>query len=326
MAKKVTYSVDSGNQLLAKVNGRDKPKVIPGKFIAQANDLIYLADNRQGWQADLGIPNRLRFRGKWWLTKEHNLVMVLDDSADTLNLRGKIAQPQGDVFTFWLRSRKVGQSSEVSFIKLAGIWRADKINRLTFELTQSQSQGTLTLRGIWDIGKNNQLIYRYQQLKTKDKNELIFRGSWDIFAKNKIGYIIERGEKSRFDFRAHLQTPNLYPARGKIKYRIGVGLVHKRQERVLVLSGSWRFSRAGGIEYEIDYKDGRAQRMRFNATVNLPGRDRVVFALENRQGQPLGIAVTFTKRSLSPGDWEFFLRARKKGQELYFGGGLKLKF
>lgn len=323
--KTISYSIDLDNQLLVKVSGSAK-RVVSGNFKIENNNLVYLVDNPKGWQADFGIPQRVRFRGKWWLSKEHNLIMVLDDSADTLNLRGKIAQPKGDVFTFWLRSRKRGESSEVSFIKLAGIWRADKINRLTFEVTESQARGTLTLRGIWDINKNNQLVYRYQQLKTKDKNELIFRGIWDILEKNKIGYAIERGEKSRFDFRAYLQTPNLYPARGKIKYRIGVGLVHKRQERVLVLSGSWRFSRTGGIEYEVDYKDGRVQRMRFKATVNLPGRDRVEFSLENRQGQPLGITVTFTKRSLSLRDWEFFLRARKKGRETYLGGGLKLQF
>lgn len=324
--KKVSFSTDSNNQLIVEAPFLDKPRVIKGKFLVENKDLVYLADDSCGWQADFGIPQRLRFRGKWWLSKEHNLIMLLDDSSDTLTLRGRICEPEGNIFTFWLRSREFKDTSEVAFIKIAGIWRADKINRLTFEVTESQSRGTLTLRGIWDIGKNHQIVYRYERLKTKDKNELTFRGAWDILDKNKIGYVIERGEKSRFDFRAYLQTPNLYPARGKIKYKISIGAVHKRGERVLVLGGRWRFSRAAGVELELDYKDGRVTRMRFGATVNLPGRDRVVFSLTNRQGQPLGITVTFTKRSLTPSDWEFFIQARKRGEELYLGGGLKLRF
>ncbi len=324
--KEVAYSTDENNQLLIKTSPTKDPKVIPGRFVVEQNSLVYLVDDPKGWQKDFDFPTRIRFRGKWWLSREHNLIMLLDDSSDTLTLRGRICRPEGNVFTFWLRSRKFKDTSEVSFIKLAGIWRADKNNRLTFEVTERQARGTLTLRGIWDIGKNNQIIYRYQQLKTKDKHELIFRGSWDISDKNKVGYLIEKSRGSRFDFRAYLQTPNLYPAKGLIKYRISVGLASKWEERVLVLAGEWKISRAGGLEFELDYKDGRVQRIRFGAVVNLPGRDRIVFSLTNREGRPLGITVTFTKRSLSQKDWEYFIRARRQGKELYLGGGFKLRF
>lgn len=324
--KDLSFSTNQDNQLLVKGSGFARAQAIEGKFITEDNTLIYLVDDPGRWQSDFNLPDRVRFRGKWRLSQDHNLIMLLDDSEDTLTLRGRIVEPKGDIFTFWLRSRRFKDTSQVSFIKLSGIWRADKFNRLEFEVTESQSRGTLTLRGIWDIGNNHQIVYRYQQLKTKDKNELTFRGSWDIFDKKKIGYIVERGQKSRFNFRAYLQTPNLYPARSKIKYRISVGSVYKREQRVLVLAGTWRFSRLAGVEFELDSKDNRVIRMRFGATVNLPGRDRIIFSLTNRQGQPLGITVTFRKHLISRQTWEYFVRAQKRGRELYLGGGLKFRF
>ncbi len=323
--KSISFLTNSDNQLLVKV-GDNRAKAVPGRFVVENNRLIYLVDDSNGWQRDFGLPERIYFRGSWWLSKEHNLIMLLDHSSDTLTLRGRIRKPEGNVFTFWLRSAKFKDESEVTLIKLAGIWRADKFNRLTFEVTGRQARGTLVLRAVWDIGKNHQIIYRYEQLKTKEKVDLSFRGVWDILDKNKIGYQLEANEENRINLRAYLQTPNLYPARGKIKYRLGVGIANKRQEKLLVLDGNWRISRAGGLSYEIDYGKGRIKRILFGATVNLPGPDRLVFSLTNRQGRPLGITVTFRKKSLSEKDWEYFIRARKQGREVYLGGGFKFKF
>jgi hypothetical protein len=323
--KNISFSTDSDNQLLVKV-GNSPSRVVPGRFKVEDNSLIYLADEPDGWQRDLGLPEKIRFRGSWRLNKEHNLIMLLDEGPDRLTLRGRILHPEGNIFNFWLRSVKFGDTSNVSLIKLTGIWRADKFNRLAFEVTQRQSQGTLALRAIWDVGKDHQITYRYEQLKTKEKITLDFKGVWDILDKNKIGYQLEAGKENQINFRAYLQTPNLYPARKKIKYRLGVGIAHKRKERLLVLDGDWKLSRTGGLSYEIDYGEGRIKRIRFGAEVNLAGRDKLSFSLSNIEGRPLGITVTFTKKSLSEKDWEYFIRARKQGKEVYLGGGFRFKF
>jgi hypothetical protein len=98
--KNISLSTNSDNQLLVKTSSKDKPKALNGRFSSQDNSLIFLVNKAEGWYRDLGLPNKLRLRGRWELTKEHNLRLRLDDFPGTLTLSGRIQDPQKNLFTF----------------------------------------------------------------------------------------------------------------------------------------------------------------------------------------------------------------------------------
>ena len=112
--------------------------------------------------------------------------------------------------------------------------------------------------------------------------------------------------KTEFNFNANLETPNLYPARGKIKYRVGVGLKKKRENRFIVFNGSWKFSRSWGLIFEADYGEGRVSRFYFSSVLNLITRDKIIFSIYNRDRRPLGMSITFKAKDLKRDDFEYF--------------------
>jgi hypothetical protein len=124
-----------------------------------------------------------------------------------------------------------------------------------------------------------------------------------------LSYILKK-ERSQYDFRAYLQTPNLYPARGRIKYRVGIGLKKRRRQRVIIFSGEWKFSRKLGVFFELER--GKRKRFYFSSRLNLTARDKLIFALSNRAGRPLGMKVVFRRSELRGEDWEYFLRLKRR--------------
>jgi hypothetical protein len=306
-----------------------------GFFITDKNNnLIYILDKPLKWKREHDLPDKIKLTGTWELDKNHNLVLRTTKTKNypksSLTLYGKIEKVNSDYLSFRLQKSSISNLSQKHFITLRGRWQADKFNRLTFEIKKKDKPDTLRFKNIWEINKNNKITYIYKQesLKTKKKQEqsLQFDGFWQLANKNKICYRLTHSKKSQFDFRVHLQTSNVYPKKGAIKYRIGVGYGKTRQEKIIKLYGSWKFSRKLGLFFEVSYSKGEIKRYSFSAKVNLTDKDKITFSLLDSKGRPLEIKVNYQRKLFDKKDLEFFTNLSKKGKNYNIKAGIKLRF
>jgi len=131
---------------------------------------------------------------------------------------------------------------------------------------------------------------------------------------------------SRFDFRAQIETPTIYPQEGVIKYRLGIGIKENRvAEKIISLYGAWKFSRNLGLVFQMDYNREGLESIEFAADVSFQ-ENTVTFSLRNKEGKPLGITLTFTHRFLKGIDAETFIRLKRLGEESRVEAGLKIPF
>lgn len=333
--KRVSYSFNEHNQLVLRVPSESKPVVINGAIkVDSRNNLLYHLYKDDHWRREYKLPDTISLEGKWRLSQDHDLVLDVDKSrglsGGRLTLRGQIIDCKKDYLLFTVKSKTNRDIERISLLKLRGRWGADKSNRIVFEVAKKGKPDIITFKGTWNVNKGQQIVYKYDKLSTKQKHKLLFRGFWDIRRRHRLGYRLEGystgagNNDSYFDFRVDVGSPSIYPAQGKIKYRIGIGVKSRRQEKVVSLRGEWKFSRKAGLFFEIDYA-GKVKRVKFSASVNLNKKDRIVFILEDKEGEPLGMSLTFRRRFLSKADFEHFLRlkSRDKKKEIRIGGKLR---
>jgi len=212
---------------------------------------------------------------------------------------------------------------KLRLLKLKGTWRANEYNELVFEAKvrrgSAKKPDKYTFKGAWRINKNQQIEYNCGE----GPDVLTFKGHWDISSANKLVYMLEGSSTSRFEFKVQLESSTLYPKKGEIRYRIGIGVRQRRIVRpnqLIVLYGEWKFGRNLGITFQMDYGQGRVREIEFGAAVTF-GRNKVVFALNNEFGEPLGLTLTMTHKFLKLIDAEAFiiLKSRKKGQAVEAG-------
>jgi hypothetical protein len=298
------------------------------------NNLIYVLDKPAKWKKEHDLPDKIKLTGTWQLDKNHNLVLRTQKTKNypksSLTLYGKIEKVNSDYLFFRIKKSSLSQLSQKHLITLRGRWQADKFNRLTFEVKKKDKPDTLRFKNIWEINKNNKITYIYKReaLKTKKKIEqsIQFDGFWQLANKNKICYRLSRSQKSQFKFRVHLQTANVYPKKGAIKYRVGIGLGKKREEKTISLYGSWKFSRKLGLFFEADYGRGSLKRYSFSARVNLSQKDKITFSLLDNKNRPLGIRVNYQRKLFNNKDLEFFTKLSKKGKKHEIKAGIQLRF
>jgi len=328
--EKLLYRVSNDNQLLIKFPGESKYEPVKGEFkIDYRNRLTYQIKESKEWRRRYDVPGKITFEGEWSLSPNYDLVLKLakkEWQRKSLTLKGAILDAEKDFLSFKIKSRPSEGITRVTYLKLRGVWYSDRLNRITFEVRKREKPDILIFRNAWQLAKNKEIIYIYEKLKIREKHTLTFRGYWELSDKNRLTYIIEKGNKSRFDFRVNLQTPNLYPARGKIKYRIGIGLKKRREEKLIVLAGTWKFSRELGLTFEMDYGKDRIRRLHFSSRLSLKGRDKLIFSLYTRDNQPLGISITFRREELAHKDYEYFLRLKKEGKDATIEFGGKIRF
>jgi len=290
------------------------------------------------------LPDKSIIRGKWSLDSGHNLVVDLKDKKDSrrrLTLKGDIKGVCGSSLDFKVKSAVLGGQgkhppeilalSGPSFLKLRGCWRSDKFNRLTFEAAREDNPDVFTFKGIWGLNKNQKITYTYWKKSLKKKkeniNSLVFDGFWQISEKNRVRFVLSGSDSSFFDFKAQLQTPTVYPEKGKIKYRIGIGASKKKKEKTISLSGQWKFSRKLGLSFDMGYGKGRISSNHFGANLNLDERNKIVFNLTGKNAKPLGMQVVFKRKGFINKDWNYFLELKKKtGDDFYVGAGAKVVF
>jgi hypothetical protein len=336
MQKKPRYLIDDDNRLFLADN--KKRLIVNGSFsIDEDNRLIHYLNEPREWQAKYQFPEKLVFTGNWKFDANYDLELELtQDNSDwqvsTLTLKGEVISCESDKLVFQVRSVDKNGANRFRLLKLTGTWGADELNQLYFSVTKTASPDVLTLHGLWQLNKNQQVIYTFQKAgrKRKDKisSTVIFSGFWQITSANQLTYILSRGTDSKFDFKAQIETPNLYPKEGTIKYRIGVGVREPlpEKQKVISLYGTWKLSRKLGLSFEMEYADGRVESVIFWAEVNFDENNQIVFSLKNELGQNLGMSVIFTHKFLKQLDGEFFLRLKARGKELGVDTGIEVPF
>lgn len=270
--------------------GRCRVAAAAGKFSVKDNRLSYVFD--RGGSID--------FRGEWSLDDKNNLVLSLKDEGEDsgrIVLRGRMISARAGVLAFEAAGVNESGMLEWQVFELSGTWYADSSNRLAFRLRKGGSLGRLLFQASWEINANQEIVYKYtsERLKRSGRREEVFvtfSGYWRILSGNRIVYSLGNSSVDGFTFKVHLQTQSLYPAAGRIKYRIGIGA---SQEREISLYGEWKFGRRFSLGFEMKYGPGKRERMYFDAGFKDTGKDTVTVRLRTREGRFSGISLVLSR-------------------------------
>jgi hypothetical protein len=332
---KLKYSVDNNNQLLITTPCTKKTLKPKGKFgITKNNQLFYKLNESSGWRKQYALPPRIIFKGSWQLNPNHDLMFILDKrrnqfQADTLTLKGDIVSLERDLLAFELKCRDQAGLLHIQILRLEILLFADESNRICLKVEKLKPD-ILILTRSWQINNNQQVIYEYEKRDVKTKTRIshliTFCGFWQISAANRLTYILKHSSNSRFDFKAQVETPTIYPQKGLIKYRLGFGVKEdKLENKLITLYGAWKFSRNLGLIFEMDYgKDGIKQ-IGFAADVSFQ-KNTITFSLKDKDGEPLGLTLTLSHNILKSLDAEAFLRLKKLSEDSRIEAGLKIPF
>ena len=215
--------------------------------------------------------------------------------------------------------------SRLRILKLKGTWRANDYNELCFEVSLRKGPPEIyAFKGSWKLNNNQQIEY----MSEDGRDRLTFKGYWNIFSANRLVYIFEGSSTSRFEFKVQLESTTFYPKKGEIRYRISVGLRQSRLTapgQILIFYGEWKFGRDLGLTFQMDYGQGKIRAITFGAEVTF-GRNKVIFALKNEFGQPLGVTLTMTHKFLKHLDVEAFLRLKSIKKEQVIEAGITIPF
>lgn len=340
-----SFAVNTDNQLLLRTPSAKTPTPIGGHFSVEDNQLVYYINEPDSWRREYDLPAKITFSGRWKLDSNYDLELILMESetqyaGERLIINGRIISVENNCLVFEAITRKLEPNLEnepglysFQLIKLLGTWQADEYNQLTFLVKKDTVSDALTLQGAWQINKNQKITYSYERrdlargLKSSEKLE--FDGFWQIGESDKLRYILSHSSISYFDFRLQLESKNLYPTRGIIKYRIGIGLktMGKPKEKIISLFGAWKFSRALGLLFEMDYGEGNFRTLEFGADVVLSSKDKFTFHLKDQYNKPLGLSLTFTHKFLKHHDADAFIKLEElMGKEVKGEVGVRIPF
>ncbi|MCX5693105.1 MAG: hypothetical protein NTX47_05420 [Candidatus Omnitrophica bacterium] len=266
---KVFYEIDPFNRLIVgNPPGRGSKvkkfrKVVYGRFGTDENNELFYEVNKS---SGTDTPQKIKFSGKYFLDKDHNLVITLNKwnnqcEGNRLTLKTKIIDANNNEIAFLVNSKAGETESLVYVIKFYGSWQADEFNRLTFGIEgELKGMDSLVLCGAWEINKNNEIIYKCG----KYDQALTFRGHWDISDKHRIRYTLDKKIGSGFSFKSSLGT--LAP-KGKYAYvtfDIGIGVSKaKRLVRKIIFSGKWKMGRGKELILETSGAEKGGLTLRF---------------------------------------------------------------
>jgi hypothetical protein len=330
------YKLDNFNRLVVRTRGKNV-SACPRFKVEKDSSLTCWLNEPDAWRRKNNLPGKINFQGNWRLDADHNLELDLSRSKSLsqqgrLVLKGRIISLASSYLVFEMETVDKDGLSHFQLLKLSGVWQADEYNRLCLEVGKKDEPDALILQGSWDINRNQQIIYKYEKAdlrtKTKSVQSLTFKGYWQIDEADRLAYILSGGPQSRFDFRAQLESPNIYPEQGKIKYRLGAGLRGggARRARVITLYGDWKFSRKGNLNFQMDYGSRGLESIEFGAGIHLTKRDEITLALTNRMNEPLGINIVLSRKFLKNPGAQVFLRLKSLKPEFRVEAGVKAAF
>lgn len=330
------YRVDNNNRLIINRNG--KVISLSGFFeVDESNRLVYRLNEPAKRRKQYGFGEKIIFIGKWSLNQNYDLELLLEDDSGeqgktALRIEGKIISAEANRLVFELKTSEENGLTRFRLLKLSGTWQADEYNQLSFVVTKKGLPDILTLEGSWRLNKNQQIIYTWEKTELKRKTKIIsrleFSGYWQVFEANKLTYIISSATNSRFDFKVQLESLNLYPKTGVIKYRLGIGIKQAKriEPKIISLYGVWKFSRNLALSFDMEYANSQVHSLQFGAEVNFSKSNQIIFNLLTKDGQAIGISIIFTHRFLKSLDAEVFMRLKKLKDNSGVDLGVKIPF
>lgn len=329
--EKVRYELDPYNRLRASGGGEGSLKkfraVLDGRFRTDAgNNLVYHIKAPR--PAGLGIPNQVKLKGEWSLTKEHKLRLTLDKSArdtfgDNLTFEGDMLAATGSSLLFSFATVSKNGTRTTYIIGLDGVWKADGRNRLSFHAgRESGRYDILTLAGAWEMDKSHRIIYRYEGArllrKTRQSRTLTFKGHWDITGPLRLSYILDKDIGSGFEFKVSAGVLK----EGSIKYELGAAYGRTQQaDGTVRLFGRWRPGKGPQIEFEVEYENGRTGAISFEVEGAITDKDTVLLRLRNAACSRGRYAELRLSRRIFKGEAEAYLRAIASEEESSVSAG-----
>ncbi|MCM8783271.1 MAG: hypothetical protein NC818_00625 [Candidatus Omnitrophica bacterium] len=326
--RKFHYSTDRYNRLVIKAKNKMYP--VEGEFKIKNNELIFFPHPKSRFTKELDLPRRIQFEGRWRLDKNHNLCLLLEDTdyhykGDILEIKGKIIAVEAEELIFQTRFKKAPEEENITLLRLGGRWQADEFNQLLFLVTRDLEEDVLKFSSGWEVNENYSIIYTYEKrdLLTREKTvEYIeFKGYWEICKKRRISYVLDFKNNSFFQFVGYWNIPDERGREGEIKCRIGVGVRKLYRENVFSLLGEWRIKEKNKLLFEIEYRDKGLPGIVFKTEIKRRDDKNLVFALKNKNGEPLGIELSFEMSFLKKNK-KFFLRFLSSDKEKRLEGGL----
>ncbi len=297
--EKITYEIDPHNRLIAKKTGKASGvkrhrQILDGRFkIGKGNSLTYHV--KKSSRSD--TPQQVKLSGRYSLERDRDLVLTLNKwsnqvEGNKLIIKGQLLDAKDDELSFIVGTRDSRRNASIYILKLSGAWRADKHNRLSFNVTRKRGAANdLTLKGAWKLNNNNEIAYTHSKarLKTKEKikNALAFKGRWDITEKNRISYILNKEIDSCFDFKVAF----IRARKSGLEYKIGIGATPATKK--MTLSGAWKLSKKTGLSFEIPCRGGRVQGIAFGVKRRLGKDGTLEFKLKDRRGKELETSQGF---------------------------------
>ncbi len=284
MRQKISYEVDSRNRLVARgTKNRTSLKrfrqVLEGSYKVDKKNRLYYEIKRPFGK---DIPSRIKFTGKYYLDKNHDLILSASRAGRRkLKLNTRLAAAGGNKLVFDISSDRV---------EFEGSWKADGNNRLVFRLKRERlGDNDMTLFGAWSLSKNNEIIYTAHQKSKK----LIFRGTWEITDRYKARYSLDRDDKSGFDFK--IAFGKIVPRNKKTYVDFGVNVkVSKKKTTRRRVSFECRSGLGRNRRMIISViPDSRRMRLRLDKKILKPEGIMFLESVLNRKEKYAGGGVTF---------------------------------
>ncbi|MDP3790231.1 MAG: hypothetical protein Q8R48_07510 [Candidatus Omnitrophota bacterium] len=318
--KKIQYEIDPFNRLVINGSGGKSNltkfrKVIDGRFNTDANNNLSYhikAPLSEGEQ----VPNQIRLKGEWSLTKGHELRLTLEKRSretfgDEITLQGEILDVNAGSLIFAITTTTKENTRSTYVLNLGGSWKSDKFNRLSFHVRKEEGKhDILTFNGVWEVDKNHRIIYQYEKarllIKKRLTHTLTFIGYWDIKNALRISYVLSARQDSAFDFRT---SAGIFK-KDYIKYEVGIALADKMKpiRKTVTLFGRWNLKKDTGLIFEIEYENEKTRQIVFGAAARLTDKDTISFKLRNDiENKDIGVNLELSRKILE-GDGEAFLR------------------
>jgi hypothetical protein len=236
-----------------------KTLIIEDRFRVENNRLHYWMAAPEGRRGEQ-LPHSAQIDGKWSLSENHDLTLKCRQSrsvafTDKIMLDADIAYARKNSLGFAARRSVNRKGAERKTFELNGKWKCDRYNRLVFLVRKKDgAYDSLLFKGAWDISDSFDIVYKYgkTRLKTKERIErdLTISGAWELSDKNKLKFYVDKDKENCLEIKASLESVKIYPAKGKFRFRIGVGLKKRKRFRDLVVFGRIR----KGRDYRLDFR------------------------------------------------------------------------
>ena len=262
---------------------------------------------------------RKREGGKWTINDRHEIQYWAEDDKSTGKIKATVLDVKPAALVLEYTQREDEQRTVTRIYELAGTWRVDPKNRITFIVEKETGKSdVLTFRNIWTVNENHEIEYTFEEtaLKKREKTlrKLVFRGFWDIGERSRITYWLGKDSNSYFRFRGAFQTASILAKKEQIRYQVGVEVEKRIKTQIITLFGKWKYSHKYGLSFEIEYKDGRKRAIRFGVEYSPTSRDSIELNLANIEGKPLGAELILTRDFLKR-DGQAFVKLLKNAEE-----------